>query len=46
MKIVKNLFIDLEILKKQLEKAVAEEDYEKAAKIRDRINNISLGSTQ
>ncbi len=44
MKIVKDVFIDLEILKNQLENAVNSEDYEKAAAIRDKIRNIGLRS--
>ena len=44
MKIVKDVFIDLEMLKTQLENAVYNEEYEKAAAIRDKIKNIGLRS--
>lgn len=44
MKIVKDVFIDLEILKNQLENAVNKEEYERAAAIRDKIRNIGLRS--
>ena len=43
MHIVKDLFIDLEILKKDLDKAVQAEEYEIAAGIRDRIKQLGTG---
>lgn len=46
MKMVKDVLVDLEILKKQLKTAINDEDYEKAALIRDRISNISPGDQQ
>ena len=44
MHIVKDVFIDMELLKKELAEAVKHEDYEKAANLRDKIKQIGSRS--